>query len=94
MEEIKYAIFETKKEAAPGPNGYGASFFQHLWEKIKDNYFKFFANFYHGNLDIKRNYGVITLVPKIKDAATIKQYRQICLLNVDIRGLPKCLLKD
>jgi hypothetical protein len=43
-------------------------------------------------LDIKRlNYGVITLVPKIKDAATIKQYRPICLLNVDYKGFTKVL---
>lgn len=34
---------------------------------------------------------MITLVPKIKDAATIKQYRQICLLNVDYKGFTKVL---
>lgn len=45
-----------------------------------------------GDLDIKRlNYGVITLVPKVKDAASIKQYRPICLLNVDYKGFAKVL---
>lgn len=42
--------------------------------------------------DIKRlNYGVITLVPKIKEANTIKQYRPICLLNVDYKCFTKLL---
>jgi hypothetical protein len=44
------------------------------------------------NLDLKRlNYGVITLVPKVKVANTIKQYRPICLLNVDFKVFPKVL---
>lgn len=43
-----------------------------------------FQDFHRGSLDIKRlNFGVITLVPKLKKANTIKQYRPICLLNVD-----------
>jgi len=92
MEEIKQAIFDMKIDAAPGPNGYGASFFQHFWDNIKENYYRMFQDFYNGDLDIKRlNYGVITLVPKVKDAASIKQYRPICLLNVDYKGFAKVL---
>ena len=41
-----------------------------------------------GELDIDRiNYGVITLLPKIKDANNIKQYRPICLQNVILKIL-------
>ena len=51
-----------------------------------------FEDFYKGELDIRRlNYGVITLVPKAKDATIIKQYRPICLLNVDYKGFAKVL---
>jgi len=40
-----------------------------------------FADLYEDQLDLKRlNYGVITLIPKLKEANTIKQYRPICLL--------------
>ena len=43
-------------------------------------------------LDVRRlNYGVITLVPKIQEANNIKQYRPICLLNVDYKGITKVL---
>ena len=37
------------------------------------------------------NCGVITLVPKLKKANNIKQYRPICLLNVDYKGIIKVL---
>lgn len=51
-----------------------------------------FLDFHKGELDIKRlNFGVITLVPKVQDASTIKQYRLICLLNVDYKGFTKVL---
>jgi hypothetical protein len=41
-------------------------------------------------LDIKRlNYGIITLVPKLKEANNIKQ--PICLLNIDYKGITKVL---
>lgn len=51
-----------------------------------------FQDFWKGHLDIKRlNYGMITLVPKLKEANTIKQYRPICLLNVDYKIFTKVL---
>lgn len=51
-----------------------------------------FQDFWEGHLDIKRlNYGFITLVPKLKEANTIKQYRPICLLNVDYKIFTKVL---
>lgn len=43
-------------------------------------------------MDIRRlNFGVITLVPKIKEANIIKQYRPICLLNVDFKWFTRAL---
>jgi hypothetical protein len=37
-------------------------------------------------LDLRRlNYGVITLVSKVRDANNIRQYRSIYLLNVDFK---------
>jgi hypothetical protein len=53
---------------------------------------KMFTDFYNDKLDIKRlNYGVITLVPKLKKANNIKHFRLICLLNVDFKCFTKVL---
>jgi hypothetical protein len=51
-----------------------------------------FTNFYNDILDIQRlNYGVITLVPKLKEANNIKHFRPIYLLNVDFKCFTKVL---
>jgi len=92
--EIKQAIFEMKKDAAPGPNGFRATFFHNFWELVKERYIGMFMDFHKGELDIKRlSYGVITLVPKVQEANTMKQHRPICLLNVDYKGFTKVLTK-
>jgi hypothetical protein len=91
-EKIKQSIFDMKKDAAPGPNGFGATLFQTFWNLIKGRYCNMFLDFYKGELDIKRiNFGVITLVPKVQEANNIRQYRPICLLNVDYEGFTKVL---
>jgi hypothetical protein len=49
-------------------------------------------NFGLGSWILKRlNYGVITLVPKLIEANTIKQYMPICLLNVGYKWFTKVL---
>jgi hypothetical protein len=79
-------------ESALGPNGFGASFFKKFWNLIKKDLSMMFSDFYAGKLDIQRlNFGVITLIPKIKEASDIRQYRPICLLNVDFKIFTKVL---
>jgi hypothetical protein len=40
-------------------------------------------DFYNGSLNLSRlNYGIIVLIPKLKEADNIKQNRSICPLNV------------
>ena len=91
-QEIKEVIMEMKSNSAPGPNGFGVSFFNAFWEIIKDDILALFKDFHAEQLDIKRmNFGVITLVPKVKEANIIKQYRPICLLNVDYKWITKAL---
>ena len=52
-----------------------------------------FSNFHNLKLDIGRfNYGIITLLPKVKEANNIKQYRPICLLNVIYKFFTKALM--
>lgn len=81
-----------KENSTPGPNGFSVSFFKKFWDIIKWDMLKMFQDFWDEHLDIKRlNFGVITLVPKLKEAKTIKQYRLICSLNVDYKCFTKVL---
>ena len=59
---------------------------------IKGDLMNMINDFYLGNLDLARlNYGVITLVPKVKETNNVKQYRSICLLNVSFKIFTKVL---
>lgn len=50
-------------------------------------------DFSKNQLDLSRlNYGAITLIPKIKDAINVKQFRPICLLNVSFKIFTNLLL--
>jgi len=92
LEEIREVVMNMKENSAPGPNRYGVVFFKNCWEILKGDIINMFKDFHEGLLDIKRlNYGVITLVPKLKEANSIKQYRAICLLNVDYKCFTKVL---
>jgi hypothetical protein len=82
-----------EKNTAPGPDHFPIEFYQHCWDIIKDDLVVLFHDFHSLKLDIARfNYGVITLLPKIKDANNIKQYRPICLLNVIYKIFTKALM--
>jgi hypothetical protein len=37
---------EMKTNSAPGPNGFGVSFFKTFWEVIKDNILAIFKDFH------------------------------------------------
>jgi hypothetical protein len=40
-------------------------------------------DFYNGRLNLSRlNYGIIVLIPKIREVVNVKQFMPICLLNV------------
>jgi hypothetical protein len=74
--EVKEALLGMRADSAPGPDGFGVHFFKNFWPLIKGDYMAMMLDFHKDDLDIKRlNYGVITLVPKLKDANNIKQYR-------------------
>jgi hypothetical protein len=49
---------------------------------VKSDIIALFEDFHQGTLDIKRlNYGIVTLLPKVKEAEKMQQFRPICLLN-------------
>ena len=66
---------------APGPDCLPIEFYQVCWEIVKNDIMKMFED-----------YGTITLLPKIKEANQIQQYRPICLLNVIYKIFTKTLM--
>lgn len=80
------------KNKAAGPDKIPIEFYQHCWEIVKNDIITLFHDFFNGDVDISRiNYGVITLLPKIKEAEKIQQFRPICLLNCLYKLITKTL---
>ncbi|CAN6252305.1 unnamed protein product [Urochloa humidicola] len=92
-EEIKHVVLSMEKNTAPGPDNIPIEFYQAGWEIIKKDLMDMIEEFYENKLDIERlNYGIITLIPKTKEANKIQQYRPICLLNVSYKIITRALM--
>jgi hypothetical protein len=72
-----------KHNKASCPDGFPTEFYQAFWEVIKGDLMALFKDFHEGRLPLfSLNFGIITLLPKQKEATHIRQFRAICLLNV------------
>jgi hypothetical protein len=71
-QEIKEALFQMEKHKATGSNKIPIEFFQICWDIVKYDIIQLFDLFHKEKTNISRiNYGVITLLPKVTDAARI-----------------------
>jgi hypothetical protein len=85
-------MFQMEKYKAADPDGLPIEFYQECWEFIRHDILPLFSEFHARTLDIKRlNYAIITLIPKVKEAVKIQQYRHICLLNCIYKWFTKTL---
>lgn len=92
-EEIKKVIKSMKRNTAPRPDHKPVEFYQSCWEIIKEDIMDMIQDFWKHELDVDRlNYGVITLIPKIKEVSKIQQYMPICLLNVSYNIITKVVM--
>jgi hypothetical protein len=66
--------------------------FKCFWEQIKGPMFDMFEKLHKVELNLSAmNYGLIPLIPKLKEANNIKQYKPIWLLGVDYKWFTKVL---
>lgn len=90
--EIKDALDLMEKNKAAGPDKIPIEFYQSCWNIIKNDIVQLFYDFHNLRVDISRlNYAIITLLPKIKEASRIQQFRPIYLLNCIYKLVTKTL---
>jgi hypothetical protein len=83
MEEAERALKEMRTETASELDGFPMVFYKNFWGVIKWWVIQMLEDFYYAELNLSRlNYGIIVLIPKIKEVVNVKQFRPICLLNV------------
>jgi hypothetical protein len=77
---------------APGPDGSLVGFYRVLLDDLKFLVLEMFNGLHRGDLNLRRlNFGMISIIPKLKDANNIRQFRPICVLNVDYKWFTKAL---
>ena len=91
-DEIFQAIFSLNKDSAPGPDGFGALFFQTYWSIIKLDVTKAVLQFFSTGWILPNfNSNNIVLIPKINNAGTINDYRPIAIENFKFKIISKIL---
>ncbi|CAO2153322.1 unnamed protein product [Urochloa humidicola] len=78
--------------SAPGPDGFGPSFYRASWATVEPAVMDFLAAFQHGEADLERlNRSYMVLVPKKPGATAAADFRPICLQNCSIKIAAKSL---
>jgi hypothetical protein len=72
-----------KPDSAPRLDGLPVLFFKKFWGILKVPILQLLNDFTLGRMDIARlDYGIISLISKVKGADSIKEFRPIALINV------------
>ena len=93
-QEVKEAVFDIHPDKAPGPDGFSASFFQSNWDIVGEALVKEVQSYFiSGSFPASINKTFIRLIPKIKGAKRVLDYRPIALCNVTYKIFSKILTK-
>lgn len=92
-QENRKAIFDMHPSKAPGPDGFTAFFFQKLWPVIGNDITNVALSILNDNGDISQcNSTLITLIPKIKNLVSLKDYRPISLCNTSYKIVARAII--
>jgi hypothetical protein len=88
--DLDEVLAQTKTETAPGPDGLPVAFFKAFWNLVRPLILGILNDFMLGRVDISRlNFGVLSLLPKVPGADSIKLFRPIALINVIFKFISK-----
>jgi hypothetical protein len=81
-----------RSNAAPGPDGLSVAFYKAVWPWAKEDIYKVVKDFYsEAHLPTEINKTFITLIPKISQPTTPKDFRPISLCDVIYKIVSKSL---
>lgn len=94
MEEITKAVKDMPKDKAPEVDGFLVEFFTRNWEIVKEDIVKAVKDFFSANrLPSMINITAITLVPKVKEPATVKDCRPIACCTTLYKIISKVITR-
>ena len=92
VEETWEAVKAMDRNSAPGPDGFGPSFYLAAWGTVKNSIMCFMDAFHREEVQLERvNRSYMVLLPKKPGATTVSAFRPICLQNCCVKILTKVL---
>ena len=92
--EALEAVKAMNRDSAPGPDGFGPSFYKAVWSSIKKEIMCFLNAFHRGQVQMERiNRSFMVLIPKKPGAVAVDALRPICLQNSSVKILCKILTR-
>lgn len=89
-DELEEVLLSMKPDSAHGPDGFPVLFFKRFRGILKALILQLLNDFVLGRVDVARlNFGIISLIPKVQGAESIKQFRPIALINVIFKFVAK-----
>lgn len=88
--EIQQTLFSMGHYKSPGPDGMTVTFYKHYWGTIHETVIQEVQDFFvHGRIKPAFNHTFLALIPKVKGAARVDQFRPIALCNVILKLITK-----
>jgi hypothetical protein len=90
--EATCVVRSMNQNSAPGPDGFGPSFYLATWETVRPQILQMLAAFYSSNIQLSRiNRAFVVLLPKKTAPVFISDFRPICLQNCSVKIISKIL---
>ncbi|XP_050217654.1 uncharacterized protein LOC126668506 [Mercurialis annua] len=91
-EEILSTLMNCEDNKAPGPDGFNFFFYKRAWHIMKYDFLQLFSTFHStGTFPPGINTAFLVLIPKIKGATNLTDFRPISLINGVFKLLSKVL---
>lgn len=91
-EEVKRALFDMDPLKSPGADGFNVYFFQQCWSIIGSSVVVAISDFFlFGKIPHQVNCTIVSLIPKIKNAAHVKDFRPIACCTILYKIISKIL---
>jgi hypothetical protein len=92
MNELRSAVTKGKPNKVPGGDGISQDFYKIAWETIKHELLEIVNLMYVGeNITDKQKHGIIVYIPKTPHSNPPEEYRNLTLLNADLKLLVRIL---
>ena len=87
-------MFSLGKNKAPGTDGYTAEFFTHCWNLVGPHLTEAVSEFFrNGKLLKEVSNTLISLIPKVQNPSSLRDYRPISCANVIYKCITKILAR-